>query len=227
VVCAECHRAEEKLQARLALLAKSTLKARRKPLFSAALFDFPSQRLARCNSCHGDPHRGQLFPAKACADCHSLDSFHALTFDHDKDSRFPLTGAHQKVQCASCHTARRDRSGSFAQFRPLSSSCGSCHEDVHAGQFSVSGKGGDCARCHETGGFKPPRFEHRLPFTSYVLEGKHATVACDRCHPIVSAGTLSARKYAGLPRDCAGCHVDPHQGAFKGFQPLPTREGRP
>jgi hypothetical protein len=89
------------------------------------------------------------------------------------------------------------------------------------GQFaSRPGAQTDCARCHGDGGFKPSRFEHRPPFTAFVLEGRHYQLTCAACHREVTfAGGAHATRFKGLPASCAGCHVDVHRGAFEGFAP--------
>ena len=48
--------------------------------------------------------------------------------------------------------------------------------------------------------------------TRFPLTGRHATVACESCHP-ASGGT---RKWKGVPLDCHGCHGDRrnHKGAL-------------
>ena len=59
-----------------------------------------------CEACHTDPHAAQ-FAAKdgvtKCADCHVDQRWAPSTFDHDKRTQFPLTGAHANVACAMCH----------------------------------------------------------------------------------------------------------------------------
>ncbi len=199
VGCALCHPQEQKLSARA-------------PARLASLFFFHPQ-YSRCESCHQDPHKGQL--KKACAACHEVASFHAVRLDHDKDTRFALTGSHKTTACAACHLA--DASG-VVRYTPLPTTCAGCHADVHAGQFGVPS---DCAKCHSTEKFKPRTlFVHAPPFTKYRLEGKHQDVACDKCHveALVAQGRRS-RKYRGVPVTCEGCHADFHKGAFAGFRP--------
>ncbi|HUJ28951.1 MAG TPA: hypothetical protein VLW85_23180 [Myxococcales bacterium] len=158
---------------------------------------------ARCESCHADPHAGQ-FAKKACADCHEVATFHRPKFDHDRDSRFALTGAHRNAQCASCHVNGR--------YKPVDTACAACHADVHAGQFGVPA---DCTRCHETASFRQVKFVHAPPFTSFALAGRHAPVACDKCHAAAAlAGGRTARRYKGSPVACEACHADYHRGAF-------------
>ena len=63
-------------------------------------------------------------------------AFSDLTFDHDRDSRFPLTGKHAETPCAGCHRPQRVGNGApFIRYKPLDLTCGSCHTDYHQGQF--------------------------------------------------------------------------------------------
>jgi len=51
-----------------------------------------------CVGCHGDPHFGQFVatkPVKDCGACHGWDAWKQLKFDHNKDARMSLEGAHE------------------------------------------------------------------------------------------------------------------------------------
>ncbi len=221
VACTGCHREEPQLTRKVSAARKALSRKGRPARFSLMLFDFPSLATGQCKSCHEDPHAGQFSEKGGCATCHQVDSFHALRFQHARDSRFPLTGKHASVACASCHPSVQEKGREWVRFRPLETGCDSCHEDVHAGQFAPApGQPTDCSRCHDTSGFEPARFTHTPPFTDFLLEGRHADVPCERCHGTVPVGGgIEVRRFVGLPRDCAGCHADAHRGAFQGFQP--------
>jgi hypothetical protein len=177
-----------------------------------------------CAACHEEPHRGQL--GTACTNCHGQQKWKPATgFDHAK-AAFPLTGLHTKVECAKCHLSPQLGLATDAQGKPLPlwkplphADCVSCHRDPHAGRFP-----GACAKCHTTQGFKVfdgKSFDHGR--TRYPLRGRHATVACakchdakqgggpkpafdrcDRCHRDAHAGLATL---AGRPADCAACHT--------------------
>ena len=90
--------------------------------------------LAReCELCHKDPHRGQfvLDPAAKvkikCSRCHTPEAWKTLTFDHNRDAKWALDGAHQKVACNLCHKPQTDVDGIYALYRPLPSACSDCH----------------------------------------------------------------------------------------------------
>ena len=97
-----------------------------------------------CGDCHGanDVHKGSL--GRDCARCHSPVEWSVWQFDHAKETRFPLTGAHAALACAACHRRPPEQV-------KLHTDCAGCHsqDDVHAGQF-----GRDCAKCHTTRTFK-------------------------------------------------------------------------
>jgi len=222
VGCAACHSQEPTLSRRIAKSVLADLKRKKRPqLFSLTLFDL-HQKGSRCQSCHGDPHGNQFASrAQGCTACHQLTSFEDLKFQHARDTRFPLTGKHASTPCAGCHTPNAQH---IMQYRPLEIGCQSCHADVHAKQFWREGEGTNCTRCHGNESFQKTTFVHALPFTSFQLTGKHAAAACDACHPRVSVSTaVAVRRYRFIPTTCDGCHVDVHQGAFRGFTPGSAR----
>jgi hypothetical protein len=219
--CSGCHRPDPALESRAPLIRAFLEKRRRKDQVVLTRFRLPGD-VRRCDTCHADTHRGQ-FTARVkqsgCADCHQISSFVQVRFDHDRESSFRLTGAHEKAACAKCHFL--DLAG-VVRYKPLPADCASCHGDPHAAQFAdVRTRVTDCARCHPTTDWKSTTFVHWPPFTAFVLDGKHEKVDCAACHPDVEVGGgVRARRYRGVPATCAGCHIDVHRGAFRGF----TRE---
>lgn len=97
-----------------------------------------------CAACHAkdDPHK-RRFGAR-CESCHNARDWRAWDFDHAK-TRYPLAGAHRKVDCYACH--REPLRGAVR----LDTACAACHarDDVHSGQF-----GARCERCHVTTSFR-------------------------------------------------------------------------
>jgi hypothetical protein len=223
VACLDCHKNDPKLLSKVppALHSKLVLQ-KRKLLFSETLFLIPG-KLDRCETCHADPHAGQFQKggtATPCTACHKLSSFHQLTFDHQKDSRFPLLGKHSTAACAACHKEVPLKGTPTVRYRPLDMACDSCHADAHAGQFRTRGGAQACEQCHDANSWKAALFQHGPPFTTYVLDGKHQTVECIGCHPDVNVGAAKpVRKYLHVPTTCEGCHEDFHKGEFKGFLP--------
>jgi hypothetical protein len=98
-----------------------------------------------CADCHAnkDAHAGR-FGAR-CGTCHHPTDWRSARFAHDKATRFPLTGAHAKVACASCHDAKK-----LALTASPSRECGQCHRqsDPHGGRFGAA-----CGDCHTTESF--------------------------------------------------------------------------
>ena len=258
VACRDCHPADEGLSARIPPAVLRTLHARKRPERFSLVVMRPKKTPRACAGCHADVHRGQFVERGVkdnCYQCHGTTSFADLTFDHDRDSRFPLTGKHATTACGSCHKPERLGAGPAVaiRYKPLDLACASCHADTHQGQFSLARPAAgprdaasrratamvtataaaaatasatatpprNCDFCHRTNTFKETIFEHNDPrFTSYALDGKHARVACARCHPTVTvAPEVQTVRYRPLPQRCNDCHVDFHHGAFRGFEP--------
>jgi hypothetical protein len=224
IACSACHARDATLESRAGPIKSFLEKRRRKDGLVLTRFDLTGD-MRRCDTCHTDTHRGQFAPRVAragCTDCHQVASFAQVRFDHDKESSFRLTGAHENTACGGCHVL--DLAG-VIRYRPLEAECSSCHADPHAAQFKEvitladrRVRGTSCAKCHTTSEWKRTTFQHWPPFTSYVLDGKHKNVDCAGCHPEVDVGGgVRARQYKGVPTTCAGCHFDVHGGAFRGF----------
>jgi hypothetical protein len=86
-----------------------------------------------CKACHQNPH-GTQFQQELregdCTVCHLSDfsTFAIRPFDHEKRTRYPLTGVHIKVACLDCHPSVKQNSGlPIVQYRPLSTHCEDCH----------------------------------------------------------------------------------------------------
>ena len=221
--CTACHRADAALESRAAPLRAFLEKRRRQDPLVLTRFHLPGD-MRRCDTCHSDAHHGQFVERvkqSGCADCHRASSFAQVRFDHDRESSFPLTGAHQKTACSGCHVPD---AGRVVRYQSVAGDCASCHADPHAAQFAEARtRTTDCAHCHSTSDWKRTVFVHRPPFTSFVLDGKHQGVECAACHRAVDlGGGIRAGRYRGIPTSCAGCHVDVHPAAFHRF----TREGK-
>jgi hypothetical protein len=90
------------------------------------------KRRESCDSCHEDTHAGQ-FAERAdrgtCSGCHDQLSFaNTPYFDHDRDARFKLRGAHANVKCDECHREESTSAGrTIVRYRPLPMACRDCH----------------------------------------------------------------------------------------------------
>ena len=149
-----------------------------------------------CVDCHKiqDVHGGR-FGAK-CERCHTLSKWTTIRFDHAKDTKFPLEGAHKTAACSVCH-----KGGLFEV--KLATKCVSCHkaQDPHKGQL-----GAKCETCHnETAWQRKVDFDHEL--SRFPLIGLHAAVPCEECH--------SSTAYRDTQTNCSACHKDGHhQGSL-------------
>lgn len=153
-----------------------------------------------CIGCHrkDDVHKGGL--GTNCATCHNEEKWKSAKFDHDKDTKFPLEGKHEKVKCDACHTPELKAKG-----EKLPMACIGCHkkDDKHKENFGTK-----CETCHKATDWKTIIFNHDRD-TKYALKGKHEQVKCISCH----TGKLYQQK---LPQECVSCHTknDVHKGSL-------------
>jgi hypothetical protein len=103
-----------------------------------------------CLSCHqqDDFHKRTL--GTDCAKCHNPNGWKLWEFDHNTQTTYTLNGAHEGLECRSCHQRPMGKDVL------LSNSCVSCHDDddTHQGRF-----GQECDRCHTTKSFKKMLWE--------------------------------------------------------------------
>ncbi len=156
--------------------------------------DTPKQ----CSSCHAikDVHSGRF--GKRCQDCHSEKKWNQSRFNHDKLTRFRLTGKHRKVACHACHEA--DRKSLIERNKARRSKprkCVGCHklDDVHKG-----GNGKRCDQCHNAKSWLKTEFDHDRE-TDFALRGAHRRTSCESCH---RAGEARDK----TPKKCLACHQD-------------------
>ena len=146
-----------------------------------------------CNACHkkDDEHKGGL--GTKCADCHSESGWKDTSFDHDKKTKFALTGKHADAECKDCHKDNR--------YKDTVKTCIGCHKKDDDSSKGHKGQYGDkCDSCHGTKAWKPAEFNHDTD-TKYPLRGKHRATRCSDCH----TGNLYRVQ---LSQDCYACHKD-------------------
>jgi hypothetical protein len=155
---------------------------------------------SECQSCHqadyqrttNPNHASAGFPMQ-CQNCHATAAWRpASSVDHNR-TRFPLTGAHQRLSCDRCHVGGR--------FAGTSTDCVSCHRGDYDRAANPnhrsSGFPTQCQGCHSTNGWRPATgVDHSR--TRFPLTGAHQGVSCDRCH--------AGGRFAGTPTDCVACH---------------------
>lgn len=213
--CAECHNRDKK-----------------------EIYKFNHFEQKFCIECHANVHAknfGERYNSGGCFECHTTDTFtKRLVFDHAQ-TRMPLKGAHQKIECETCHVpspvkmtlvtpnlSRKQfprgkvfthNTYRFAKYK--SDDCLSCHADIHKGQV-----GKDCLKCHTEAAWKIKIFDHDHK-TNYELKDKHKDVACNNCHlPVKNEAVREFKRmvqvvrYTPISNECSACHKDPHKGNF-------------
>ncbi len=159
-----------------------------------------------CQGCHSDPHGGQFQDRyTSCLDCHHSDRFVPTTLGPAQHSEtYPLAGAHRAVACIQCH--RVDANTKVRQFRSTPKTCNACHLDPHRGQFQQDGQT-QCERCHgSTDLWAAEEFVHERD-TQFPLEGSHAKVTCQACHPAIpQKNGQSVIQYRPTSTRCEDCH---------------------
>jgi hypothetical protein len=150
-----------------------------------------------CAGCHraADAHAGRM--DRDCARCHGVTQWKTTGFDHARETRFTLEGAHAKLGCHSCHVVP------LSEARPPRE-CAACHraQDAHLGSV-----GTDCAACHGTTAWRVGlKFDHEL--TDFPLLGQHVAVPCASCHV--------SPQFGRTQRSCDACHraEDAHRGSL-------------
>lgn len=134
-----------------------------------------------CTQCHVNSHEKVLpdkyMPNNDCESCHAVSVWSDITFDHNQ-TNYKLLGNHQEVSCRNCHFSESEDKV-IQQFTGTGQLCSDCHTDVHFQQFADNDET-DCQSCHVLTTWKPEKFEHCS--SRFVLDGKHATLPCARCH---------------------------------------------
>jgi hypothetical protein len=148
-----------------------------------------------CNSCHqanyaattNPNHRTGGFPT-TCESCHSTSAWRPASLDHNR-TRFPLTGAHTRVDCARCHVGGR--------YTGTPTDCNSCHQANYAATTNPNHRAANfpttCESCHTTSAWRPATFDH---------DGRY--------FPIYSG------KHRGKWSSCSDCHINP--GNYQAFE---------
>jgi hypothetical protein len=207
--CRKCHGADQNLAPDKCLSCHTFLAERNK----TGLGLHASAAFSDCGTCHVE-HQGRAYDLVFWKD--GQNNFdHALT-------DYKLEGKHTSLECRKCHQAKniviKDRL--LAQkknldrtFWGLNRECLSCHADEHRGQLAQT-----CLDCHSMAGWKPPvNFSHDK--AKFVLTGRHISVDCDKCHPVIvdnrSVEDKDYLKFTNLTfQNCLDCHKDTHDNKF-------------
>lgn len=152
-----------------------------------------------CVACHKkeDVHRTKF--GEKCGTCHGEQDWHTVSFNHDRDTKYPLIGKHRSVTCESCHRGHLYKNKTPAD-------CDACHKngDVHRRRL-----GTECQECHSIRDWKLWDFAHDTR-TRFKLDGGHKGLDCLACH------TQRMDKKVLASMSCINCHKkdDKHEGSF-------------
>ncbi len=160
---------------------------------------------ASCVSCHltqfnntGNPNHTAAGFSQDCVICHTTAQWKGAKFDHSR-TQFPLTGAHNPIDCERCHSG--------GQFAGLNAACASCHladfSNTKNPNHLVAGFPQDCSICHTTTQWQGAKFDHTTA-TKFPLTGSHVRAACADCH--------TNNIFLGLATNCVSCHLADFNG---------------
>ncbi len=207
--CASCHKKDDKHRGTLGPLCGDchTEQSWDKAKFDHSKTHFPltgKHADAECKACHkdnssfkdtpraclachrkDDTHKGRY--GEKCETCHNDTSWKKILFDHDRDTKYLLRGAHKTTGCQKCHTGTL-----YVDKTPVT--CMACHrkDDKHLGQL-----GEKCDACHVEDNWKRiVRFDHNQ--TKFPLLGRHALADCKACH--------ATPAFKDAKSDCLSCH---------------------
>ena len=192
--CAECHRASDHaktdypLTGRHAVVDCSACHTAKTPRLKR-FRDPGASRLPwqDCGTCHRDPHEGVL--KEACASCHTTAGWASTALAFHQKTDYPLTGRHISAPCASCHLD--------GVIKGTPKECSICHWSRRQDDPYRTRLGPRCEECHKTTAWPAVRWDHGAR-TGLPLNGRHAALGCESCHP--------KRSFAGTPSDCYSCH---------------------
>ena len=134
-------------------------------------------------------------------------------FDHMRTG-FPLTGAHERVRCESCHLR--------GQFQGTPTSCDTCHAvgslwDAGGRPANHIPSSNRCGDCHVTTSWSVARFDHagitngcfgcHNGQTATGKPGNHIPSSndCEVCHRTLS-WTPAGFDHTGITTGCFSCH---------------------
>jgi hypothetical protein len=157
-----------------------------------------------CSTCHmkdyngtTDPNHAQAGFPTTCDTCHSTSSWSGAQFDHSKTG-WPLTGAHQPLQCSLCHVNNN--------YKLSNTACVTCHlndyNNTNNPPHQAAGFPQQCELCHDTVLWADGKFDHGS--TGWPLTGAHTKVICNQCHV--------NNNYKNTPTDCYSCHKKDYDG---------------
>jgi hypothetical protein len=186
---------------------------------------FRGPDFARCIQCHTNVRdqmtnaqglHGQIRNPEDCVACHTDHQGRTVSMTRASPDSFPhnqfgftlvnhqVDYAKAAITCRTCHSfATQDIKIKSAN---VLAACVECHREKDAPFVADHRRqmGEACLACHD-GTDRLKGFKHA---SVYPLDGKHAAVACVKCH--------ANNVFRGTPKNCVACHADPpvHRGQF-------------
>src|ERR1700739_3026245 len=143
-------------------------------VLALALSGTPGSTPAQASGTHS-PHGNLNIP---CQNCHTASGWKPIRaipeFDHNQ-TRYPLRGMHQSVNCTQCHTK--------PVFTNVGTKCADCHADIHKRQFGAS-----CEQCHTVKGWQVSIQAIQNHQNRFPLLGAHASLDCSSFHTGAAPG---------------------------------------
>jgi hypothetical protein len=157
-----------------------------------------------CYSCHAQDFQKTTGPSHvsagfspSCQECHDMNTWFNVKFDHMKFTGFALTGMHATLQCTACHVGGR--------FKGTPADCVGCHmpdyQKTNNPPHAALGMPQTCQNCHTTAAWVPATFDHNL--VGFPLTGAHAALPCSQCH--------TGGKFTLTVKTCVSCHLKDYQ----------------
>ena len=158
----------------------------------------------QCYSCHQRTFQQATSPnhvaagfSTQCEQCHTINNWQSVTFDHLRFTGFALTGMHATLDCNACHSG--------GKYKGTSAACVGCHlgdfQKANNPNHLTLGLPQTCQNCHSTTAWQPASFNHDS--VGFPLTGGHAKLQCDQCH---TNGNFNLTTTA-----CVSCHIKDFQ----------------
>jgi nitrate/TMAO reductase-like tetraheme cytochrome c subunit len=160
-----------------------------------------------CINCHMDEYSATTNPnhvaadfSTNCIECHSVNGFDWTT-ENINHAFFPLTGGHDIVNCAECHTS--------GDYNNTPTDCYACHQEDYISAINPNhqsqGFPTDCMQCHTTDpDWTPARYDSHDAEFFPINSGEHVEAwnSCADCHTITGNYSVFA---------CIDCHEHSNQ----------------
>ena len=179
-----------------------------------------------CVSCHLNDYNAATTPVNhiqvgfptTCELCHDTIVWTDGKFDHSTTA-FPLTGAHTKVACASCHVNNN--------YTTVPTTCYGCHATDYNATTNPIHKAAptifttDCTTCHTTTAWTGATFSHTwwsmthgnaggVCATCHINPNDYTVFSCTNgsCHPASTTNSRHSgiRGYVYNSVNCYQCH---------------------